>query len=201
MFDREQLQIYQRINRAQSTLKAQIRGRRPSLSAESRRLKPNQMEDERLCKIEHANRRLLNNISSILTREKTRTVCTHRPRSRASSASSQRSLNSSQRKFEKQRIDRENSKMLCRLQEKKSCLDVTNMLKFSEQHARYRSTVSSSDMIPCAFYNKFSASKPLLPKRVPRKRPDQQFFESSLISAQETAYLPTNSRIEESGSS
>lgn len=64
--------LYNRINGA----KAQVSShpRRESLSSQSRRLKPNQIQEDRQVQIEADNRLLLQKISRILRRNKTKSV-------------------------------------------------------------------------------------------------------------------------------
>lgn len=68
------------------------------------------MNEERQFKIDNDNRRLLENISKILRRNKNKSVQSHnKSLSRSSSAqSSKKSLNFSARKLEHQRIEKEN---------------------------------------------------------------------------------------------
>lgn len=72
IFDKEQYNLYNRINRAKPQISSHPR--RDSLSSQSRRLKPNQIQEDRQGQIDHDNRRLLQNIAKILRRDKTKSV-------------------------------------------------------------------------------------------------------------------------------
>jgi len=148
LFDKEQLMMFKKIRDARSLLDthSRIKDRLPPDSV--RKLKHQQLDEDRKIDIEKENRRLLQSIAHIVNKRKglrERRDSNSSINSRKSSVkgSPAKSLNYGYKAMVETRIQKENTRMLDRLQLQKGCIDALEFKRHSKKHDKLLSSISS----------------------------------------------------------